>query len=115
MHNILASPPLKLISFKGTLLGTITIPEDKYLFILSNNTWHTWSFHFQQGTIWGFCPQNSNGQEISVSAWTLIESYFPEHRDAFMLHGVSVEEFEQQPGCSFAPSAAYLRSLIEGQ
>ena len=35
-----------------------------------------------------------------------------DHPGALILDGCSLEEFEQQPGCSFAPSAAYLRSLL---
>lgn len=35
------------------------------------------------------------------------------HFDSLMLYGLTLEEFEQVPGCAFSPSAAYLRSIME--
>lgn len=41
---------------------------------------------------------------------TLYESYC--EQGAVGLDGVSVEEFERLPGCSFSPSLAYIRNLL---
>jgi hypothetical protein len=96
----------KLYSRKGTLLGTVTYPAH-----------------------WDRTIQKHGGMSFHLTPelrfWALDDAHAPEVRTGFIaqhhrdragveLGGVTLEEFEKSPGCSFSPSAAYLRSLMEG-
>ena len=107
------SATYKLVSRKGTLLGTITIPdyEDQ---ILRQQGGVQIAYMPCLATYTGISPSSPVVPEM-VQVVTIHRSYCYEHHDAVEMYGVTLEEFEKMPGYSFAPSAAYLRSLIEGQ
>lgn len=103
----IAGVQYKLCSPRGTLLGTITIPHD-------------WAEILHERTQVGFIvspemprafSNYDNSTPIEASNACLIHSYAMEH--ALELWGISIEKFETLRDCSFAPSAAYLRSVIE--
>ncbi len=98
----------KLVSVKGTLLGTVTIPkhwadalkdrgEVRFATTPSIPSW------CEAGRVAPF--------ELYQGA--LYVDYSSGIYGAVMLLGVSLEEFEKLEGCSFIPGAGYLRSIIE--
>jgi hypothetical protein len=94
----------KLESADGTVLGTITIP------------WHWAELICINGVVTFFIapPMSEAGDgdaEVTVRQAVLVKAW--RNPDALKLFGATLEEFERLPGCSFAPSAAYLRSIIE--
>ena len=100
----------KLESSQGTILGTITIP---YLWADYLCTSDRVSFCI--GPIFlDECSSESGPYDTRVTLrhGLLVQSR-GSHPDALVLFGATLEEFERLPGCSFAPSAAYLRSIIE--
>ena len=98
----------KLISDAGTLLGTITFPEGISDILAANEC--------AVFAIMEPVPVSPLDAPVSLHAtlshvrlcwarnWPV--------RDGLHLDGISIERFEQIPGCSFAPGAAYLRSLF---
>ena len=100
----------KLQSCHGAILGTITIP---YLWADYLCTSDRVSFCI--GPIFlGECSSESSPYDTRVTLrhGLLVQSR-GSHPDALVLFGATLEEFERLPGCSFAPGAAYLRSIIE--
>ena len=100
----------KLESQQGTILGTITIP---YLWADYLRTSERVSFCI--GPIFlDECSSESGPYDTRVTLrhGLLVQSR-GSHPDALVLFGATLEEFERLPGCSFAPGAAYLRSIIE--
>lgn len=98
----------KLVSRKGTLLGVVTYPAD----------WERWladrqsaSFHVAPNVFVRAYEKFDPNTELLVKTGTLVRSLHM--RDAVELYGISIEEFEQLDGCTFSPSAAYLRSIVE--
>ena len=65
------------------------------------------------------CTESGGAHAVSQLNFELGELYAKAARHAMdrfgavELIGCSLEEFERVPGCSFAPGAAYLRSIIE--
>ena len=96
--NTTITTSCKLESAKGTILGTITIP------------WHWAEVIRLKGEFSFFLPHGK--EHFPVRCAQLVESSGL-HPDALELIGCTLEEFERVPGCSFAPGAAYLRSIIE--
>lgn len=102
----LAGQQFKLASDKGTLLGTVIIPRYwadyirergavQFSTILYPIHWHI----------------EKSDMEMIATQGCLYRSH--DIRDAICLYGVSLEEFEQLDGCSFSPSAAYIRSVLD--
>ena len=96
----------KLISRRGTLLGTVTIPA-------------SWAEAIDRDRLLRF--YRPPARLLTYSAETVPETiavgilalaHHIEYPAAVILHGLTPEEFETLPGCSFAPGAAYLRSLL---
>jgi len=101
----------KLVSerSKGSmLLGTITVPEHIALYLSDRG--HV-SFYIQPrvevSLIYG-----SDANSFEVKIGTLYKNNEYNTNDCLSLKGITIEEFETIPGFSFAPSAAYLRSLV---
>ena len=92
----------KLQSYCGAILGTITVPERWAKFLHTRG-----SYEFYVSTP----PQSIYDDETTLRQAVLTTAFC--HPGAVELIGCSLEEFERVPGCSFAPGAAYLRSIIE--
>ena len=93
----------KLQSYRGAVLGTITVPERWAKFLHTRGSYE-------------FCIaitlrsiHDDTEATLRQAVLTTSECY----PGAVELIGCSLEEFERVPGCSFAPGAAYLRSIIE--
>jgi hypothetical protein len=99
---------LKLVSSKGTLLGTITIPVEWYDMLREDRKVAFYIALNRTAPPLG----DYNGPMLDFSYAVIVESMWMD--DAVELQGVTIEAFEQVPGCTFAPSAAYLRSIVEG-
>lgn len=95
----------KLYSRKGTLLGSVSYPRhwDEYL-----REQNYFRFAIRPKLSWNDA-EPSAPLDIRTGEMTL----YPGERGAVMIYGVTPEEFETLPGCSFSPSAAYIRSLLE--
>ena len=106
----------KLVSRKGTLLGTITFP-DHWM-----ERWQSSSLRGESVWMFAIIPpmtlrsytDMSADLQVSFKQGGLSRAFSYQYPDALELHGVTLEEFEQVPGCSFAPGAGYLRSLLDG-
>ena len=92
----------KLQSYRGAILGTITVPERWAKFLHTRG-----SYELYVSTP----PQSIYGDKTILRQIILTMS--ERHPGAVELIGCSLEEFERVPGCSFAPGAAYLRSVVE--
>ena len=99
----------KLASRKGTLLGTVTVPDDVAEYLNGERGQRDYAsmevllrLPFPQ-------PEGVPGI-LSITAAVFQRSYYM--RDAIEIHGISLEEFEKLPGCSFSPGAGYLRSVV---
>lgn len=100
---------LKLVSRShDTLLGHIDVPD----------FWQEW---FDRGgtavqPIYRPLKVNFNPKQYHITEIQKIvvaKAYGSQYRDAVYLAVGSIEEFEQQPGCSFSPSMSYLKSHME--
>lgn len=104
----------KLISAKGTLLGTITYPE---YWEMERNS-HRGSVRRAYCLGLSFREMQADVaiplMTPTVKQFVIERGHSFDYPDAVMLWGITPEEFEQMPGCSFAPGAGYLRSLVEG-
>ena len=96
--NTTTQTSCKLESAKDTILGTITIP------------WHWAEVIRLKGEVSFFLPHGR--EHFPVRCAQLVESSGL-HPDALELIGCDLEEFERLPGCSFAPGAAYLLSILD--
>lgn len=96
----------KLVSSKGTLLGVVTFP-DRFSERLEKGDAVEFYAPPEMGNWWKFDP----GEPVIIRYGFLIRSYAM--RDAVMLGGMLIEEFEKLDGFWFSPSAAYLRSLLD--
>ena len=95
----------KLESSNGTLLGTITIPLN-----WAEKLRERGEVQFALSPTTGF---GGDADEPMMLRTGLLAKSFGNHPDALMLFGITLEEFERLPGCSFMPGAGYLRSVIE--
>jgi hypothetical protein len=94
----------KLASHNGTILGTITIPPHWTAFIDMRGQ----VTFFIAPPAWRDCDADA---DVAVRQAILTKSCYC--AGALELIGCSLEEFESLPGCSFAPGAAYLRSVMD--
>jgi hypothetical protein len=106
----------KLVSRKGTILGTITFP-DHWVPRMEEYRGSAVRFHYEspeeRASLRRFLAP-ATGHEIHLQRVAgIVQSWGM--RDAVELLDITPEEFETMPGCSFAPGAAYMRSLIEGK
>ena len=97
----------KLASHKGTLLGTITVP-DQVARYLDERGFAQMALPDQ--LLFYDWEKRGAPDTLSLRHATFQTSYLV--RDAITLDGISLEEFEKIPNCSFAPGAAYLRSVV---
>lgn len=100
---------VKLVSVKGTLLGTVTIPGHVATH-LHRRGYAQFYMPVPMPTVWDVV-QNA---DFTVRVGTLELLRYGDHPGAVCLHGLTLEEFEQIPGYAFAPGAGYLRSLLAG-
>jgi hypothetical protein len=98
---------VKLVSAKGEVLGTVTIPIDWLQEI--RERWH-YHFRFADFIKVTSYPAFNAGPTGVIKMGVLHQSH--DIRGALELTGLTLEEFEQVPGCTFQPGAAYLKSLI---
>lgn len=99
----------KLYDRRGVLLGTVTIPP-------------RWSAEIKERRGFRFVLRESATSILHVEPLSytatmrtveLTETRPYNQEPGLLLYGCSLEEFERLDGCSFSPSAAYLRSVIE--
>jgi hypothetical protein len=97
---------LKLASPTGTLLGSVTFPDLwlSYLNVFGVVEFSTIGY---LGAV--FRDHGVMGTVVLARGVLERSRHIP---DAVVLSGMSLEEFERQLGCSFAPGAAYLRSVV---
>jgi hypothetical protein len=105
-NSPIAMCTLKLASPKGTLLGSVTFPAF-WLSYLNVSGVVEFSTVGDLGTV--FRDHGVVGQVVLARGVLERSQHVP---DAVVLSGMSLEEFERLPGCSFAPGAAYLRSVV---
>jgi hypothetical protein len=98
----------KLYSHKGTLLGTVNYPEEWDERIQGHRGFR---MHWMPATadLLRYIHDDESSK-TAVRTFVIHESYH--ERGAVEIYGVTPEEFEQMPDCSFSPGAAYIRSLI---
>ena len=104
-----ATATRKLYSGKGVVLGTITYPAEWELYIRKRGGI---TVRFAEAMLGFYDPSAHISPSIRTFALFLHYGNQAE-REGLQLQGITLEEFEKQPGCSFAPSAAYLRSIVE--
>lgn len=104
----LSGVQFKLVSAKGTYLGTITVPHDVEKWLTDGErevrlyappempkSWSSWR----------------NDESIVVRSLIIQRSYAVP--GAVEIYGMSIEEFERLDGLSFSPSMAYIKSICE--
>ena len=104
--SALSTVQYKLYSRAGVVLGVIGIHPHWHELLRKNGGLE---FAMSPGL-----PSFSDfrlSDAVTLRYGRLSHSY--EDRGGLYLDGISLEEFERIPGCSFAPSAAYLRSVLE--
>lgn len=99
---------LKLVSRKDTLLGHIDVPDH----------WQAQLEKVHHVSVLRrprlfFTMTEAELAPADIKTVTIAEAYWSQYRGAVFLAQGTLEEFEILPNCSFAPSAAYLRSVIE--
>ena len=102
----------KLASRKGTLLGTVTVPDDVAEYLngeRGQRDYASMAVLPRLPFLYPPQPEDVPGM-LGVMTVTFRRSYYM--RDAIEIHGISLEEFEKLPGCSFSPGAGYLRSVV---
>ena len=97
---------VKLFSDKDTLIGLISFPS-------------TWGYYLRENGSVTF-PVSPRLEPVGfglADSVPLIEirhgALYQNGYGGVILCGISIEEFETLPGCSFSPSMAYLRSIVE--
>lgn len=98
----------KLVSQRDVVLGTITVPSHWAETLRKE---HRVKFYYSPPISFGSAFGNLPITVDLTIGW--LERSFGNHSDALVLHGMSLEQFESCRGCSFSPSAAYLRSIVE--
>lgn len=108
----------KLVSRRETLLGTVTVPLRWASMLLRDRSgWPEVRFHYWpdgRGSMFRAYLEEESTLTYSMGA-IRYHDWTPEFGPAVELLGITPEQFERLEGCSFAPSAAYIRSLLEGR
>src|SRR6185369_11993165 len=99
----------KLVSKDGTVIGTVAFPNH-WLYWLSNR--QAVRFMVPQPMIARYGDAGMAHCDLSVAAGMLCDWQTKIGEAAVLLVNIDLETFETVPGCSFAPSAAYLRSIV---
>ncbi len=109
--------PCKWLSPRDTLLGTFGMPGYTAAFLapdLARHGWASLTLCLEPLVVSAYCFAELEApsrytrvtiRESNVRWWT---------GDGYVLHGITPEQWEQLPGFTFAPSAVYLRSFVEG-
>jgi hypothetical protein len=97
----------KLVSPKDTLLGHVDVPDHWFGENYDSSVSVPMAFWYHKGDM--FDPDLVG--HIEIKTITLSRAGWSRYRDSVILIQGTLEEFEGLPGCSFSPSAAYLRSL----
>lgn len=100
----------KLFSRKGTLLGTVTMPEH-FEYYLKREGGFRFAIH-DPLRFRSYFSEESSREAVTVKTGVVhtVDHY---EKGAVCLIGISPEEWEKIPGCTFHPGAAYLRSLLD--
>lgn len=109
-----ATATRKLYSHKGTLLGTITYPAGWERRLRDPNRGHIRLTVARELRLSDYLRETEGFEKYFT--FVLRRHYgrsYGVESEGVELHGLTLEEFEQQPGCSFAPGAGYLRSILE--
>lgn len=101
----------KLYSRMGTVLGTVSYPAH-WDEVIRNGRPVSFVADPAGRSPWDYLEYLHANQDLTFSYGTLEPCW--RITGAVMLHGITPEQFEQVRGCSFAPGAGYLRSLLEG-
>ncbi len=114
--RINAVSPLKWVSLKDTLLGTFTMPYERTHALLTQPRWQELRFMVLNLRC-AFSSLNYSDDMSHLTATHKTVTIRPagglEHRDGYNIFGITPEEWEKIPGHTFAPSAGYIRSLLE--
>ncbi len=102
--------PHKLVSRKGTLLGTVTMPRRVEIDLYERGGVR---FYVMPPLRYLMYSGEDAMLPATVRVGAIYWTYHGELGDVVMLDSISVEEWEKIPDHTFAPSAAYLRSLLE--
>lgn len=102
-------PTKKLISDRRMLLGTITYPDAWEADRLSRRD-HFLRVATRPWVSFAFDPKGC--EEAMIQVFAIADGHSWQYPDAVRLCGITPEDFEKEPRCSFAPSAAYIRSLL---
>lgn len=91
-----------------TVLGTVTFPDHWEARLTSPTGWVRVAFPLEMdlSVYW------KKDFDMTVPQRSFVIERSHRVKGAVQLHGATPEEFEKIPGCSFAPGAAYLRSLL---
>lgn len=104
---------VKLISDKGTILGTVCIPA-RWLQEVRRHGSVRLRFESQEEYEGRYRIDTSGPYNaLSVRTFALVADHRRYRNTGVRLHGITPEEFETLPECSFAPGAAYMRSLLK--
>lgn len=105
----------KLYSPNNTLLGTITFPA-YWEQTLEKQNWVRFRIWTEREARDAFAILSDDKPFSDIAPMRIgtIERRHGWLNDGGVyLHDVSLEEFERIPGCSFTPSAGYIRSIME--
>lgn len=97
---------VKLVNLRGDVLGVVSFPTE-------------WDAAFREGGVRIYLPPDppimwspdAAMNAVSLRVGALVAAYTERGGHAVRLVGCSIEEFEKKDGCSFSPSAYYLRTV----
>lgn len=96
----------KLISPRGTILGTLAVPDAIAAFLYKER--HAATYRQPEMKVTFGTPADMSATTSKVDFY---RSY--QRADAIEFAGCSLEDLEKIPGFYFIPGAAYLKSLME--
>jgi hypothetical protein len=110
-------PPLKLRDLRGNVLGALIVPRPLFDKLAARA-----SGRYRDSVSWNWAPPivgtydwgSANPNVLlapTVEVHTAALTWHPMHGDSIVLHGVTLEQIEQQDGFLFFPGADYVRSL----
>ena len=110
----------KLISRKETLIGTVTVPLHWAYMLVGRDrpdtAWPAVEFTYlpeEARSPWFYLRDGA--EAITYQRCALVYRRWTKFGPAVELRGITPEQFETIEGCTFAPSAAYIRSLLSGE
>lgn len=99
---------LKLVSQQDTLLGHVDVPDSWRVWLEKNRAARTYAMD-RLPVYRDYRPEDVV-PIANVETLTLMRAHWSQFRDAVCLVEGTIEQLERQPGCSYTPSMAYLRS-----